>query len=365
MKLVTVVGARPQFIKSGPVSLAIEKHNRENGVTIEEILVHTGQHYDSEMSQVFFEEMNLRTPKYNLEVGSGNHGEQTAQILARCEKVLMDEKATALMVYGDTNSTLAAALAAVKLHIPVFHVEAGLRSFVREMPEEVNRVLTDHISDLLFAPTDTAVENLKAEGITKGVELLGDVMYDAIQQHLQTAKMSSSILNTLALTPGGYALMTMHRASNTDDPALLGQILSAISEIAKNIRVVWPVHPRARKRMEDFGIHAEGITLISPASYLDMMMLVSNASLVLTDSGGLQKEACWMRVPCVTLRDETEWVETVASGWNTLAGADRDQILMAARKALTSKPSETPGAQHAGASERIAASIRDYMTKRG
>ncbi|RME97643.1 MAG: UDP-N-acetylglucosamine 2-epimerase (non-hydrolyzing) [Chloroflexi bacterium] len=325
MKILTVVGARPQFIKAAPVSRAL----RQAGHT--EFLVHTGQHYDYGMSQVFFDEMGIPAPDANLGIGSGSHGAQTGQMLAALEGVMLEQQPERVLVYGDTNSTLAGALAAVKLHIPVAHVEAGLRSFNRQMPEEHNRVLTDHCADLLFCPTQTAVDNLAAEGITAGVHRVGDTMYDAVLQFSAVARQKSSILQDLGLEPGGYLLATVHRPYNTDVPENLAAILSAFEEIGEP--VVFPAHPRTRKMLEKFNLNSdiENLKLIEPVGYLDMLMLEQHARLLLTDSGGMQKEAYFFGVPCVTLRPETEWVETVEAGWNVLVGANRAQIVAAAQ----------------------------------
>lgn len=325
MKIVTVVGARPQFIKAAPVSKAI----REAGHT--EFILHTGQHYDYGMSQVFFDELGLPAPDINLNVRSGSHGKQTGQMLIGIEDVLLKEKPDWVLVFGDTNSTLAGALAAVKLHIPLAHVEAGLRSYNREMPEEHNRVLTDHCADLLFCPTKNAVENLGREGLTKGVHQVGDPMYDAVLMFSERARQRSTIMQKLNLKRGGYVLATVHRAYNTDIPKNLEAILSALHSIKET--VVFPVHPRTRQKLEDHGlldhISFNGhLIIIDPVDYLDMLFLEQNARLILTDSGGVQKEAFFFAVPCLTLRPETEWVETVESGWNLLVGTERDQIIM-------------------------------------
>ena len=342
MKIVDIVGARPQFVKLALILKAIEKHNAENPDSkIIEVLVHTGQHYDYEMSQIFFDELGLKDPDYHLGVGSGTHANQTGEILKHTEEVLLKEKPDLVMVYGDTNSTLAGALAAVKLHIPVAHVEAGLRSFNRKMPEEINRVLTDHISSLLFCPTKTAVENLRREGIEKGVHLVGDVMYDAVLLYLSLAEKKSNILERLNLEAKSYALATVHRAENTDKGGRLEGILKGLEGIAENgLPVVFPVHPRTRKKIKEAGFSISGIMLIDPISYLDMLILEKNARVILTDSGGVQKEAFFFKVPCVTLRDETEWVETVEAGWNTLAGCEPERIQVAVSNSTFLKPVE-------------------------
>lgn len=332
MKLVDIVGARPQFIRIAPVLKAIERHNREHPERpIHEVLVHTGQHYDYEMSQVFFEALGLKAPDYHLGVGSGPHGYQTGEMLKRIEDVLLREKSEWVMVYGDTNSTLAGALAAAKLHVPVAHVEAGLRSFNRRMPEEINRVLTDQIYDLLFCPTERAVENLRREGITQGVQLVGDVMYDAVLQYSKLAAKKSRILEELGLEKGGYALATVHRAGNADDPKRLRGIFAGLEAIVREgLPVICPMHPRTRKQVQTLGLKPDGVRLVNPVSYLDMLVLEKNARVILTDLGGVQKEAFFFRVPCVTLREETEWVETVEAGWNKLVGCDPERSVRAA-----------------------------------
>jgi UDP-GlcNAc3NAcA epimerase len=346
MKIVSVVGARPQFIKLAPVSRAL----RAKGIT--ELLVHTGQHYDQNMSALFFEELDIPQPDFNLGVGSGNQGWQTGQMLARIEKVLLEENPDGVLVYGDTNSTLAAALAAVKLHIPVAHVEAGLRSFNRRMPEEHNRVLTDHMSELLFCPTLTAVKQLRAEGITQRVFLTGDVMYDAVLYNTKLAAPRSDALSHLELDPGEYMLATVHRPQNTDDPHALSSIFHAFGELGKI--VILPVHPRTRAALTRHGIGCPpNVRLVEPVGYLDMLVLEKNARLILTDSGGVQKEAYFLAVPCITLRQETEWVETVEAGWNRLAGSDTMKIIAATREFVP--PNDPPAVFGDGhASEQIA-----------
>ena len=326
MRIATIVGARPQFIKAAPVSKAL----RASGAT--EFLIHTGQHYDRQMSDLFFEELHIPEPDVNLEVGSGSHGWQTAEMLRRIERVLLDEKPDAVLVYGDTNSTLAGALAAAKLRIPLAHVEAGLRSFNREMPEEHNRVLADHCSDFLFCPTKTAVDNLAAEGITAGVHLCGDTMYDATLQFAAISRSRSTVLRDLNLTSGEYVLATLHRPYNTDVPENLTSILSAFRGIGEP--VVFPVHPRTRQKIAELNWSSAGsnVKMIEPVGYLDMLALEENARMILTDSGGMQKEAYFFRVPCVTLRPETEWLETLEAGWNVLVGADTAKILDATRR---------------------------------
>jgi UDP-N-acetylglucosamine 2-epimerase len=339
MKIITVVGARPQFIKASAVSRAIKKFRSEK-IRIKGILIHTGQHYDYLMDQVFFEELELPKPDYHLGVGSGSHGRQTGIMLERIETVLQKEKPQVVLVYGDTNSTLAGALAAAKLNLPVAHVEAGLRSYHRDMPEEINRLLTDHLSTFLFCPTKQAIENLSQEGIKdekkKVVKNVGDVMYDSILYYSKLAENKSAILEDLKLrNPQSairnlqYYLATLHRAENTDNPKRLKSILKALNKIGKNIPVVLPLHPRTKKMMRVYHLFSgfKHILFIDPVSYLDMLKLEKNAKAILTDSGGVQKEAYWLSVPCFTLRDETEWVETVRSGWNVLVGTRMKRIV--------------------------------------
>ena len=321
MKIVSVVGARPQFIKCAPVSREIRKNHSE-------ILVHTGQHYDPEMSDIFFEELQIPRPDYHLDVGSGSHGKQTGDILVQVEEILLCERPDLVIVYGDTNTTLAGALAAAKLHIPVAHVEAGLRSFDRTMPEEINRVVTDHISDLLFCPTGTAVSNLANEGITRGVHLVGDVMVDALEFNKEIAEKRSPILERLGITQDQYLVLTVHRPANTDSRKHMESIIGAVGEAG--IPVVFPVHPRTHKCLEEYGMGGRlpaNIIITEPLGYLDMLKLMRHASRILTDSGGIQKEAYLLGVPCITLRESTEWVETVKEGWNVLVGADHDKIV--------------------------------------
>lgn len=333
IKIVTIVGARPQFIKAAAVSRVIRG---EYSARVDEVIVHTGQHFDENMSKVFFEELDIPKPKYNLEISGGGHGAMTGRMLSSIEEVLFNEKPDWVLIYGDTNSTLAGALAAVKLHIPVAHIEAGLRSFNMRMPEEVNRIMSDRISTLLFCPTETAVKNLQSEGMLHGVENVGDVMYDVALYYRDRARQQSTILNKLHLKEGGFVLSTCHRAENTDDPKRLGEILSALAEISTNLPVVFPLHPRTRKLIEEYNLSHYLHTLIvtEPLAFLDMVALEQAAKLILTDSGGVQKEAFFYSVPCVTMRDETEWVETVESGLNRLAGASRAAILMSAIDAM-------------------------------
>lgn len=318
LKILTIIGARPQFIKAAPVSFALLGHH-------EEIIVHTGQHYDENMSEIFFRELNIPKPHYNLAIGSGSHGRQTGMMLIKIEEVIEKEKPDAVMVYGDTNSTLAGALAASKLLIPVIHIEAGLRSFNMSMPEEQNRILTDHISCRLLCPTKTAVANLKNEGITKGVFNIGDVMYDAVLNSKSLALQHNTINKMLNLE-GEYMLATIHRAENTNDPDRLRDIVEAFNKSGRII--ILPLHPRTQKYIADYGLKFESnVKVIEPVGYFDMIYLEMNSQKILTDSGGIQKEAYMLGVPCITLRDETEWVETVDDGWNMLAGAQKEKIL--------------------------------------
>lgn len=326
MKILSVVGARPAFIKAAVVSKELRKKHRE-------ILVDTGQHYNDELSGIFFRELNIPKPDYNLCVGSGTHGHQTGEMLLGIEKILIKDRPDLVLVYGDTNSTLAGALAAVKLHIPIAHIEAGLRSYDRKMPEEINRIIVDRISAILFSPTQTGVNNLKEEGIKKGVYYSGDVMLDATLQSIEIAKKKSKILGKLKLKGNDYLLATIHRASNTDSKKNLENIMNAFLKIDK--KIVLPVHPRTMKYFEKYGllgkIHdSKNIILIDPVGYLDFLNLERNASKILTDSGGVQKEAYFLKIPCITLRENTEWVETVDDGWNTLVGANTGKIVEAA-----------------------------------
>ena len=317
MKIVSIVGARPQFIKAAMVSRSLSLLP-----DVREVLVHTGQHYDPQLNDIFFTELELPRPAYNLDVRSGPHGAQTGRMLERIEAVLEQEVPDWVVVYGDTNSTLAGALAAVKLHLKVAHVEAGLRSFDRRMPEEINRVLTDHASDLLLAPTGGAVRNLRQEGVPEHrVHLVGDVMYDAVRDHTVRALRGSTVLDRLGVRPNGYVLATIHRAGNTDDGPTLGAIFGGLFEVASTVPVVLPLHPRTRKSLRDAGmldVVEHRLRVVDPVGYLDMLVLEHHACLITTDSGGVQKEAFFQGVPCVTLRAETEWTELVDSGWNRL-----------------------------------------------
>lgn len=349
MKLASIVGARPQFIKLAPVSRAVRQRHQE-------LIVHTGQHYDDRMSAQFFEELGIPEPDYNLEIGSGQHGAQTGRMLAAIEDVLLKERPDGVVVFGDTNSTLAGALAAVKLHIPVAHVEAGLRSFNRAMPEEINRVATDHLSDQLFCPTETARLCLEKEGVTKGVEVVGDVMYDVLlYAQPQLAERSELLLDELGVLPGGYVLATIHRPVNTDDPDTMRRIAQALTEV--DMPVIFPMHPRTRKLVAGYGITwGSQVQIVEPVGYLDMLALQRTAYRIATDSGGVQKEAFLLGVPCVTIRDETEWQETVEMGWNTLVGSRKEAIVAALRQGRPSPPERNPFGQ-GDAAERIARSL--------
>lgn len=333
MKIVTVVGARPQFIKAAAFSRAIGKINRDRGRTIDEIIVHTGQHYDPNMSAIFFRDLCIPEPGHHLEIGSGSHGSQSGRMLEGIEKILMLEKPDRVLVYGDTNSTLAGALAAAKLHIPIAHVEAGLRSFNRRMPEEINRVVADHLSQTLFCPTTQAVANLAREGIQgRGVHNVGDVMFDSMRHYLTQIEGAPRALAALGLESKGYLLATVHRAENTDSAANLRQIFSAFAAMQARYPVVVALHPRTRKSLESHGIGVPpGIRMIDPLSYPEMIELELHARLIMTDSGGVQKEAYFVRTPCLTLREETEWVETVSAGGNLLCGASEERILQGFR----------------------------------
>jgi UDP-GlcNAc3NAcA epimerase len=358
MKVVTIVGARPQFIKAASVSRAIQKHTKEHDVLITEVMVHTGQHYDENMSQVFFEELEIREPDYNLGVGSGTHGQMTGTMLEKIEEVLLEERPDVVLVYGDTNSTLAGALAASKLHMPVGHVEAGLRSFNRQMPEEINRVLTDHVSTFLFCPTDTAVENLKKEGIAEGVFKVGDVMFDSFLFNKQLAEKKSTILSELGLKPKGYCLVTVHREENTTNGKRLTGIFEAFNKLAtQDCPFIAPLHPRTAKALNELGgdrLSGSYVRILEPVSYLDMVSLETHAKVILTDSGGVQKEAYFAETPCVTLREETEWVELVKHGSNVIAGCNPEGICGAFEKMVERSVSNNRGLYGSGrASEKI------------
>ncbi len=349
-KIITVVGARPQFIKAAVISRVLKE---EFSNSVKEIIVHTGQHYDENMSDIFFDEMKIPKTDYNLKVGSGSHGKMTGRMLEGIEKILLEQQPDLLLVYGDTNSTIAGALAASKLHIPVAHIEAGLRSFNMRMPEEQNRILTDHLSEMLFCPTDKAVENLKNEGIKEGVFRTGDVMFDASLFYRSMNK------TTIKIDSNKYILMTLHRAENTDDPKRLGSIIEAINNI-NSYDIILPLHPRTKKIIanneEKFASH---IRVIDPVGYFDMLYLEDNCNFVITDSGGVQKEAFFYKKPCITMRDQTEWVETIDSGWNILVGADKNKIIDAVNNVQT--PSSWPDLYGDGNSGKV---ISEEIMKR-
>ena len=353
MKVVTILGARPQFIKAGSVSREIIRQ-RQFGADIQEVIVHTGQHYDANMSDVFFEEMQIPRPDYFLGIGGKTHGAMTGQMIEKIEDILVQEKPDWVMVYGDTNSTLAGAIAASKLHIKIAHVEAGLRSFNMRMPEELNRILTDRISSVLFCPTQAAVDNLNKEGINNWqtdakVVLSGDVMQDGALFYKRLAEKRPGLV-----VSNNYVLCTIHRAENTDDPKRLSAIFEALGEIAENQQVVLPLHPRTKKIIQELQINTQNLTIIDPVGYLNMVWLIDHCAFVMTDSGGLQKEAYFFGVPCITLRDETEWVELVEAGANTLVGADKAKILTAYQTAQNHFTNESydPNLYGAGVASR-------------
>lgn len=352
MKIVTVVGARPQFIKAATVSRQLRKDS-----DVQEILLHTGQHYDVNMSEIFFRELDIPEPDYNLEAGSGSHAVQTGMMLQGVEEILLKEKPDWTLVYGDTNSTLAGSLASVKLKIPVAHVEAGLRSFNRDMPEEINRIVTDRISDLLFAPTQTAVRNLSGEGLAGLTLFTGDVMFDSLLYYREKIRSQPELYRIQGI-PGKYYLATVHRAENTDDPETLRRLFHTFGQA--DLPVVIPIHPRTRKMIGESMSVPSNILLIEPLGYLNMISLTGNAVKVLTDSGGLQKEAYFLGVPCITLRDETEWIETLHDGWNTVSGTRPEAILEALHKPAPTLP------QHREFGDGTAAHrILEALKKRG
>ena len=343
VKIAQIIGARPQFIKYSAVSKAIRQHNRDDEKKIDDILINTGQHYDFEMSGMFFKELGIKEPDYNLEVGSGTHAYQTGTIMQRVEDILIREEPDIVIIYGDTNSTIGGALAAAKLTIPVFHVEAGLRSYNKEMPEEINRVLADHLCTVLLCPSASAVETLRTEGFTQSchdgklipVDLdtfvvsptasnplvinVGDVMFDVMKHSLEIAKKNSNVLADLEIGDDEYFVLTIHRAESTKSPEKLTALLEFVNEISSSKSVIFPVHPRTRALIDSMDINlAENVKQIAPIGYFDMLMLMEKSKLIMTDSGGMQKEAYWLRTPCITMREETEWRETIESGWNVL-----------------------------------------------
>jgi UDP-GlcNAc3NAcA epimerase len=374
-KLLSIVGARPQFVKIAPLCRAIDRHNAGRRGLVDHVIVHTGQHYDPGMSDVFFRDLDIPTADVNLGIGSGGHGEQTAQMLARLEEALLLLRPDMVVTYGDTNSTLAGALAASKLHVPVAHVEAGLRSFNRTMPEEVNRVVADHVGDLLLAPTPTALANLEKEGLGERALLTGDIMYDAVLDHQALALQRVDALWGAGSRPDAYGVVTIHRANNTDEPERLAALTQTLNLVAeRGLPLVFPMHPRTAARLRERAAWSPGplVRIIEPLGYLDMLALVAGASIVLTDSGGLQKEAFFLGRPCVTLRDETEWAETVQWGGNILTGAKPEAILAAIQR-WESRRAEGPldfsvairaafGDGHAA--ERIVTALLDFLSRR-
>lgn len=359
MQILTIVGARPQFIKAAPVSRALRaRHN--------EYLVHTGQHYDDNMSRLFFDELGIPAPDVNLEIGSGPHAEQTGKMMIALEKLILAIKPDCVMVYGDTNSTIAGSLAASKVGVPVVHVEAGLRSFNRAMPEEINRIMTDKISNVLLCPTVTAVRHLQNEGITAGVFLTGDVMYDAALYFGELAEQKQSVLEKLGLQPKSFLLATCHRPQNTDDKETLTGIIDAF--IKSGVKIVFPVHPRTRTFLNKYGLldkiaRNNNLKLIEPVGYLEMIQLEKHAAKILTDSGGVQKEAYFYQVPCITMRPETEWVETIADGWNVLTGSDQTKILQAIAD-FAPHHSQTSHYGDGKSSEKIARILTEYFNEK-
>lgn len=357
--ILTIVGARPQFVKAAPVSQALARCG------VDEVLLHTGQHYDDRLSAIFFRELGLATPNYSLNIGSGSHARQTGRMMEAIEEVVGELAPARILVYGDTNSTLAGAMVAAKAHIPVDHVEAGLRSFNRRMPEEVNRVVTDHLSDLRFAPTSTAVENLSNEGICgPQVILSGDVMYDATLATREKAFEQSVILETLGLTEKAYVLATVHRSENTEDPARMKAIFDGLVEISADLPVVLPLHPRTRSILEASGQgqpRGANLLVLEPIGYHDINCLEASAALIATDSGGMQKEAFFHRVPCVTLRPETEWTELIELDWNILANPSTDDIAEVIRSRLGHEGREGSPYGNGAASEIIAESVHAVL----
>jgi len=333
MQICTIIGARPQFIKASAISREIKKYNKKTNKKIEEIIIHTGQHFDTNMSEVFFTELDIPQPDYNLKISNLSHGSMTGRMLEEIEKILQEKKPDWVIVYGDTNSTLAGVLAASKLHIPIAHIEAGLRSFNKKMPEEINRIVADHTSNLLFCPTSIALKNLKDEGISKNAYNVGDVMFDVTLHYQSKANLEIS-LDKWKVLESNYVLCTIHRAENTDSIERISSIFDALSEISKKITVLLPIHPRTKKVIQSLNSEkwSENITILEPLSYLEMLRLEVSAKTIITDSGGIQKEAFFHKIPCITIRDETEWMETVDLGWNQVVGANKESILSAYSK---------------------------------
>lgn len=351
MRVLTVIGARPQFVKAAAVSRAMAASH------LDELIVHTGQHYDESMSAAFFDELAIPPPSHHLAVGSGGHGEQTGLMMQRLEQVVLAECPDCILVYGDTNSTLAGALVAAKLHIPLAHVEAGLRSFDRTMPEEINRVVTDHVSDHLYCPSAVAEANLRAEGVTRGVHVVGDVMFDVLLRESSLLGNGNPVAQATSCADGAYVLVTIHRPGNTDERDRLEQIQDALDRLAsEGLQVIWPVHPRTSRLVRP--PRSSGVHMVAPASYRETLALLRGARAVVTDSGGLQKEAYWMATPCVTVRPSTEWTETIDSGWNVLVGANADQIVsttLAARPGIGGRQAYGDGASAARIVELVGA----------
>ncbi|MDJ0663418.1 MAG: UDP-N-acetylglucosamine 2-epimerase (non-hydrolyzing) [Acidimicrobiia bacterium] len=355
LRTLTVVGARPEFVQTAPLAREIARREGISGG-----LVHTGQHYDYEMSELFFSQLELPEPLYHLGIGSASHGVQTGAMLTELDRVYLTERPEIVITHGDTNSTLAAALSAAKLGITVAHVEAGLRSWNRLMPEELNRVVTDHLADLLFCPSETSVANLQREGITSGVFMVGDLMRDSLEWTMRTVS-AAETMRDHGLLPGKYFFATIHRAENTDDRERLTAILAGLGRVARTHPVILPAHPRTRPLIRAAGVPG-GIRVIDPVGHSEAMALAQQAAAVLTDSGGLQKEVYWLETPCVTIRDETEWVETVDAGWNRLAHADPHSIEMAAREALGPRPAHPDLYGDGNAAGRIVDSLLNYAT---
>ncbi len=360
LKVLTIVGARPQFVKAAAVSRAIGASNSADGRRIDERLLHTGQHYAPNMSAVFFAELGIPEPAYHLNVGSGSHARQTGDMLIGIERVIQSNRPDLVLVYGDTNSTLAGAMAAAKLGVPVAHVEAGLRSFNRAMPEEINRILTDSISDLLLCPSRFAVDQLGREGISRGVHHVGDVMFDSLLHHAKQSEAQSTAIARLGLVPGSFALVTLHRAENTDCPERLRELLNTLSRLP--LPVVLPMHPRTKAVLGADWTAGGGLNVIEPVGYLDILALIRAARVVLTDSGGMQKEAYWLGRPCVTLREETEWVELVDAGANWLAGTSRERINAAFSWAKSWRPAGEPNLYGAGDAARKIVQLLKELT---
>ena len=358
LKTLTVVGARPEFVQTAPLAREISSRPGITGG-----LIHTGQHYDFEMSELFFSQLELPEPRFHLGVGSGSHGVQTGAMLAELDKVYFTEQPDVVITHGDTNSTVAAALSAAKLGIPVAHIEAGLRSWNRSMPEELNRVVTDHIADLLYCPGEVAAENLRSEGIAEGVAIVGDLMQDSLRWTMRAVDVPKTLTNR-GVTSGEYFFATIHRAENTDDRDILRSILTGLARVAKIHPVILPAHPRTRPLIYDIGV-PPGVEVVAPLGHAEAMALVNDAAAVLTDSGGLQKEVYWLETPCVTVREQTEWVETVAVGWNRLATTDPEAIEAATREAVASRPAHPELYGDGRTAERIVDHLLENVARTG